>query len=186
MTGQPYQLFIVCGPSGGGKTTVIKILRQLRPDLQVGVTYTTRPDRQEGAEDKEMRYVSAEEFKKLIDQGALIEYASFAQHWYGTAKQPLEEALHRGPVMLNLELIGAKQVKQLYPQAVTIFLHPGSLAVLEARLKTRPDYNPAAAAQRLQRAQQDWQEINWFDQQIVNPLGHPEQAAQALADLIRP
>lgn len=160
------------------------MLRQLRPNLQVGVTYTTRPDRQEGSEDKDMRHVSAEQFKKLMDEGELIEYASFADNWYGTAKQPLEEALQRGPVILNLELAGTKQVKQLYPQAITIFLHPGSLAVLEKRLKARPDYNPKIAAGRLRRAQEDWQAIGWFDWQIINHQGHPEQAAQAIAELI--
>lgn len=179
-----YPLLIVCGPSGCGKTTVIKLLRELRPDVQVGVTYTTRPDRQEGNEDKDMRHISVEDFKKLIKEGGLIEYATFANNWYGTAKQPLEDALQKGPVILNLELDGTKQVKQLYPQAITIFLHPGSLSILEERLKARQDYNPTSTAQRLQRAQQDWQSINWFDKQIINPPGHPEQAAQAIAKLL--
>lgn len=179
-----HELILLCAPSGAGKTTVVKLLRQLKPDLGIGVTYTTRPPRHEITEDKDMRYVSDEEFKKLIADNLLIEHAEFAGHWYGTARQPLEQALQSESVLLNLELDGTMQVKKLYPEAITIFLHPGSIEILEERLKKREDYNPQETSQRLERARADWQHISWFEHQVINRDGHPELAAQEIAELI--
>ena len=178
-----YPLLLLCGPSGAGKTTVVKLLRQLRPDLKVGVTYTTRPPRPE-REDKDMCNVSLDEFQHLLDTDALVEHAEFAGHLYGTTRAELEARRERGSVLLNLELVGCKQVKERYPDAITIFLAPSSLEVLKKRIRERGDYDENDIAQRLARASADWSQAGWFDHQIINPDGHPEVAAHALATFL--
>lgn len=179
----PYPLILLCGPSGAGKTTVVKLLRQMRPEIRVGVTYTTRsarPDR----EDKDMRNVTAEEFQGLLSSGALAEHAEFAGHLYGTSRADLDAALERGPVLLNLEIEGCRQVKAAYPDAAAIFLAPESTDVLESRLRSRADYDEADVARRLARAKADWAQAGWFDYQVENPEGHPEAAAADLAAIL--
>ncbi len=178
-----FPLLLLCGPSGAGKTTVVKLLRQIRPEIQVGVTYTTRPPRPD-REDKDMRNVSAEEFQQLVASDALVEHAEFAGHLYGTARTDLDAALERGPVLLNLEIEGCRQVKAAYPDAATVFLSPASLEVLEARLRTRADYDAADVARRLARAGADWAQAAWFDHRVENPEGSPETAAAGLAAIL--
>lgn len=178
-----YPLLLLCGPSGAGKTTVVRILRQLRPQLQVGVTFTTRPPRPE-REDKDMRHVSAEEFGQLVGSGQLVEHAEFAGHSYGTSRPDLDRALRSGPVLLNLEIEGCRQVKAAYPEAQTVFLAPESPEVLAERLAQREDYDAADVARRLERARVDWAQANWFQHHVLNPRGRPEAAAQALADIL--
>jgi guanylate kinase len=180
----PYPLLLLCGPSGVGKTTVVKLLRQLRPDLKVGVTYTTRPARPE-REDKDMRNISQDEFQRLLTADALVEHVEFAGHLYGTARAELETSREHGPVLLNLELVGCRQVKEKYPDAITIFLAPSSLEVLEKRIRERGDYDENDIVKRLARASADWSQAAWFEHQIVNPDGHPEVAAQALVACLR-
>jgi guanylate kinase len=151
--------------------------------MQIGVTYTTRPARPE-REDKDMRNVSQDEFQKLVANGALVEHAQFASHWYGTAKAELDAARELGPVLLNLELDGCRQVKALYPDATTVFLAPSSIAVLEERIRSRGDYSQSDIDQRLARAQADWGQSTWFEQQVTNPDGHPELAASELSHIL--
>jgi guanylate kinase len=178
-----FPLLLLCGPSGAGKTTVVKLLRQLRPEILVGVTYTTRPARPD-REDKDMRNVTTYDFHQLIASGALVEHAEFAGHLYGTAKAELDAALERGPVLLNLEIDGCRQVKASYPEATTIFLAPESVDVLESRLRSRADYDEADVARRLARARADLAQAGWFEHRVVNPEGQPEAAAAALAAIL--
>lgn len=166
MTGN---LVVVTGPSGVGKGTLLRSLLQRNPDLYFSVSATTRPPRPGEVEGQNYYFVNRPQFEAMIANGELLEWAEFAGNLYGTPRLPLEDQIHQGRlVLLEIELKGARQVRQTYPLAQQIFILPPSVAELERRIRSRGQDSEAAIARRLARAHAELQAASEFDVQIVN------------------
>jgi len=179
----PARLTVLSGPSGVGKGTVVAKVRQLHPHIWVSVSCTTRRPRPGESEGVEYRFVSRERFEQLAAAGELLEWAEFAGNFYGTPRGPVLERLAAGvPTLLEIELQGARQVREAMPEAQFVFLAPPSFDELGRRLGGRGTEDPATIATRLQRARVEMAAADEFDQVVVN--GDVEAAASELVRLI--
>ncbi|HUU61987.1 MAG TPA: guanylate kinase [Acidimicrobiia bacterium] len=160
---------MVSGPSGAGKTSVVAGLADRMP-FCFSVSLTTRPARPGEVDGVAYRFVDRERFLAARDAGELIEWAEYSGHLYGTPRAPVQEALAAGrDVLLDIEVLGAEQVKAAHPEAVMVFIEPPSLEALEARLRGRGDTGEEQVARRLQVAR--WQmnrARGLFDHFVVN------------------
>lgn len=131
-------VFIISAPSGSGKTTLTNELLTWTPDLQFSISYTTRPPRGSEVNGREYFFVSREEFESMVRQDEFLEWANVFGYYYGTARRFLQEAKQRGKdLVLDIDVQGARQVKEKMPEAVSIFILPPSRQVLERRLRNR-------------------------------------------------
>ncbi|MBU6230415.1 MAG: guanylate kinase [Cyanobacteria bacterium REEB459] len=163
------RLIVFTGPSGVGKGTLLHALCDRYPRLHMSVSATTRCPRSGEIAGKDYSFVSRAEFEALIAQGELLEWAEFAGNYYGTPRGPLLEKIATGQwVILEIELQGARQVRQSFPAALQVFLLPPSLAELEHRIRQRGQDSEAAISRRLARAQDEIAAASEFDVQIVN------------------
>lgn len=163
------QLVVISGPSGVGKGTLIKRLRKEHPELQLSISATTRQPRSNEVDGEHYYFVSKEAFQEMVIRGELLEWAEFAGNCYGTPKAPIEEAIAQGKrVILEIELQGARQVRETLPAAKQIFIAPPSEQALEDRIRSRGQENEAAISKRLQQAQVELAAAEEFDIQIVN------------------
>jgi guanylate kinase len=177
------RLSVLSGPSGVGKGTVVAKVRSLYPHIWVSVSCTTRAPRPGETDGVEYRFVTREEFDKLTETGQLLEHAEYAGNRYGTPRAPLDERLARGEAtLLEIELQGARQVRQAMPDAFLVFLAPPSWPELERRLTGRGTEEPAEMATRLAQARIELAAESEFDAVVVND--DVERAAAELVDLI--
>lgn len=177
------QLIVLSGPSGVGKGTLLKQLRQRHPKLQVSVSVTTRKPRPGEVDGQHYCFVSSERFAQMVEQGELLEWAEFAGNCYGTPKAPIERAIAQGqPIILEIELLGARQIRQSFPNAKQIFVLPPSPEALEDRIRSRGQDAEAAIARRLRRARVELAAADEFDFKIVN--GDLERAIAELESAI--
>ena len=169
MERQKPRLTVLSGPSGVGKGTLVKALRKNHPQLWLSVSATTREARLGEVEAIDYFFKSNDEFKQLVACGGLLEWAQFAGNSYGTPRQPVEQQLAAGaPVLLEIELEGARQVRKTFPEAFQIFLKPPSMAELEARIRGRGTELEAAIQKRLKRAEEELKAELEFDAVVVN------------------
>jgi guanylate kinase len=166
------RLFVLSGPSGVGKSTVLGQVRSQLPDLWYSVSATTRAIRPGEVDGVNYHYVTEERFRDLIATGRLLEHAHFAGNWYGTPRDPVEERLAAGEdVLLEIEVQGARQVRRapgIGPQAVLIFLAPPSVDELIRRLVGRGTEDPATIEARLAAARDELAAESEFDHTVVN------------------
>ena len=168
-TARAGQLFVLSGPSGVGKGTLIKRLRQQHPELQLSISATTRQPRTGEVDGEHYYFVSSEQFQKMVRRGELLEWAQFAGNYYGTPKAPIEAAIALGrKVILEIELQGARQVRESFPAAKQIFIAPPNEAALEERIRNRGQETEAAIAKRLQQAKVELAAAHEFDIKVVN------------------
>ncbi|MFQ4138258.1 guanylate kinase [Nodosilinea sp. PGN35] len=163
------RLIVFTGPSGVGKGTLLQALRHRYPALKLSVSATTRSPRPGEVNGQDYYFVSRDEFHAMVEQGELLEWAEFAGNLYGTPKTPVLREIEAGQwVILEIELAGARQVRETFPNALQLFVLPPSLEELESRIRLRGKDADDAIARRLQRALVEIDAASEFDEQIVN------------------
>ena len=165
------KLIVVSAPSGGGKTSLIKALLEDfdEVDILLGISFTTRKPRSKEKNGQSYYFISKEEFQKKIDKGDFLESAEVFGNYYGTSKEWVSNKLSKGhDVMLELDWLGALQVKKSYPEAITVFVLPPSINELEVRLKKRRQDSKETISKRISFAKQEIQKSNKFDILILN------------------
>jgi guanylate kinase len=161
--------FVVSAPSGTGKTTVCKALVAGDPNLRFSISHTTRAPRNGERDGADYHFVDRARFAELLAQGAFLEHAEYAGNLYGTSYQALEAPLAAGhDLLLEIEVQGARQVRERRPDARLVFLVPPSTAALEQRLAGRGSDSPAAVKARLDLAKRELAARDLFDYEIVN------------------
>ncbi len=177
------RLTVLTGPSGVGKGTLVSRLLQRHPRLWLSVSATTRSPREGEKEGTHYFFHSRERFDALVAEGGLLEWAEFAGNCYGTPRAPVQDRLQAGsPVLLEIELEGARQVRRSFPDAVQIFLAPPSFEVLEQRIRGRGTDAEQAIRRRLERAKDELAARDEFDAVVVND--DLEQALEELEQLM--
>lgn len=163
------RLIVLSGPSGVGKSTVVRALRVRHPDMFLSVSVTTRFPRPGETDGVHYRFVSRERFAELVAQGELLEWATFDGNLYGTPRQPVLDHLAEGrPVLLEIDLQGARQVRQAVPGAQLVFLAPPSWDELVRRLTGRRTESPEVIERRLATAREELAAEPEFDLTLVN------------------
>lgn len=177
------RLAVVAGPSGVGKSTVVRRIVELDPMVVLAVSATTRPMRDGEVDGVDYRFMTFEEFESTKASGGFLESANFAGNWYGTIRADVESTLSLGAtVLLEIELQGVRQIKKSAPDALTIFLAPPSWEVLEARLSNRGTDDQSAVKRRLEVAKTELAAKDEFDETVVNE--DVDGAARAILSLI--
>lgn len=163
------QLIVFTGPSGVGKGTLLRALCQRHPALKISISVTTRAPRVGEIEGQHYYFVDRPKFDQMVADGDLLEWAEFAGNCYGTPRTAVERLINQGQlVILEIELQGARQVRQNCPEARTIFILPPSFEELERRLRDRASDSEAAISRRLDIAQSEITAATEFDIQIIN------------------
>ena len=179
------RLFVVTGPSGAGKGTLIRKLVAARPDLAVAVSATTR-SRRPGEEDgRDYHFLSDEEFERRVEAGEFLEHVDYVSgHRYGTLRAEVDGILAAGKsVVLELETHGAKEVQASLPDAVTIFIEAPSFAELERRLRDRATESAGEIGERLELARRQAEEAGDFDHVVTNDdVGRAVEELGAIVD----
>ncbi|MBI3344221.1 MAG: guanylate kinase [Gammaproteobacteria bacterium] len=162
-------LYIIAAPSGGGKSSLVKALLESTANLQVSVSYTTRPMRPREQEGVDYHFVDQARFDALRDSGVFLEHAEVFGHCYGTSRAWVMERLQQGTdVLLEIDWQGKHQIAQSFPEAVSIFVLPPSRAVLEQRLRARGQDGDEVIARRMQAATNEISHWNEFDYLVLN------------------
>ncbi|MDT9190387.1 MAG: guanylate kinase [Limnospira sp. PMC 894.15] len=173
------QLIVITGPSGVGKGTIIRSLLQKYPQLHLSVSVTTRSPRPGEVHGKDYFFVTRDRFQQMVQQQELLEWAEFAGNFYGTPRLAVQDKIQQGEnVLLEIELEGARQISQTFPQALRIFILPPSLQELENRLRNRATDSQEAIARRIQRAQTEIAAAGEFHHTLIN-----DNLDRALAEL---
>jgi guanylate kinase len=172
-------LFVLAAPSGAGKTTLVHALVKRNPELKFSISYTTRKRRATEEHGRDYLFVSADEFRKLQDNGELLESALVFDNHYGTSRSQVDDHLASGrSVVLEIDWQGAQQVRAAMPQAVSVFILPPSVTELERRLRDRKTDSDEVIERRLRDALGDMSHWREFDFAIIN-----DDLEQAVADL---
>ncbi|MFW6122846.1 MAG: guanylate kinase [Thermodesulfobacteriota bacterium] len=178
------EIYIVSAPSGAGKTTLLKRLLAADPGLRFSISYTTRPPRTQETHGREYFFVTQEEFLRLREQGALLEWVEQFGHFYGTSRDYVAQSLVEGyGIVFDLDVRGAKALKKKFPYATFIFILPPSLEILEQRLEDRGELSPEELARRLEQGRGEVGEAHWYDYLVVNE--HLDEALAELQAVIR-
>ena len=166
MTGQ---LIVISGPSGVGKSTVVKQIMQRLSNLRFSVSATTRPIRPGETDGVNYYFVSKDRFLQMIENGELLEYTNYVGNYYGTPEKPLDDTLHSGSdILLDIEVEGALNVKKRRPDAILIFVGAPSFVELRRRLESRGDTASDLIEKRLERAKWEYSMAENYDYLVIN------------------
>jgi guanylate kinase len=162
-------VYIISAPSGSGKSTLVTELLTLVPDLDFSISYTTRPPRGSEQDGKQYFFISRNEFERMIDRDEFLEYADVFGNYYGTARRFLQEAEQKGhDLLLDIDVQGAKQIKQKLPEAISIFVLPPDRKTLEWRLRKRSEDAEAVIQRRLVTASREIENYDKYNYILVN------------------
>lgn len=163
-------LFVMSGPSGTGKGTICeKLLENENNDVFLSVSSTTREIRKGEVDGVTYNYTTVEKFKEMIDEGEMLEYAIYSGNYYGTPKKTVEDMLSSGKnVLLEIEPQGALKIKEIFPEAVLMFIVPPSIAVLKQRLEDRGRETPEQIVERLEAAKWEFEQSPKYNYIFVN------------------
>ena len=176
-------VFVITGPSGVGKGTLIRGLMERLPQLELSVSATTRAPRPGERDGADYHFLSAEEFERRVQAGDFVEHADYAGRRYGTLRSELEGRVTQGiPVVLEIEVQGARQVRAAMPEAVQVFIAPPSLEALRTRLIGRGTDASAEVERRLGVAEQELAARDEFAHVVVND--RLDDALDALASIV--
>lgn len=174
-------LFVLSAPSGTGKDTVITALKQQGLNFYVVPSMTTRTPRPGESEGNPYHFVNQEIFEGMVNRGELLEYANVHGNWYGQPRKLIRDNLAAGrDVLLKIDVKGAATIKSKVPDAIFIFLIPGSLEELTQRLTDRQTETEEEVQRRLTDAQKELAEQHWYDYLVQNRDGHLEEAVDCL------
>ncbi len=177
--GYKANLFVIAAPSGAGKTTLVHELRQRIDNIDISISYTTRPKRPREKEGESYFFVDMPTFEQMKQAGAFLEHAVIYDHYYGTARDWIYAQLQVGrDVLLEIDWQGARQIRQLFPPALLVFILPPSGQVLYERLVQRRQDDADVIAYRLSRAREEIAHYTEFDYLVVN-----DRFDQAIVDL---
>jgi len=178
------QVFIISAPSGSGKSTLVRSLLEHEPGLIFSVSYTTRAPRGQEQEGREYHFVSREEFERMIAAGQFIEWARVFDHYYGTHRRYVDQGAAEGrDVLLDIDVQGARQLKEKIPGAVSIFILAPSREELEKRLRARGDTGDDVIRRRLAEAAREIRNFEQYDYVLVND--DLQAAAERLLWIVR-
>ena len=163
------KLIIVTGPSGVGKGTVVKELLSKDKNIWLSISATTRDPRNGEKEGENYYFLNQKKFKEMIEQNLFLEWAQFAGNFYGTPLSSVNEKIKNGfTVLLEIEVVGAKQIKEKFPNSLSIFLLPPDSVELERRIRNRGTEGEEAIKKRLLRSNYEISESNQFDFKLTN------------------
>jgi guanylate kinase len=172
-------VFVVSGPSGAGKSTLLRRVLEADPDVRFSVSHTTRAPRNGEVEGRDYHFVSREAFRRMVDAGEFLEWAEYNENLYGTSRAAVEGPTGAGlDLILEVEVQGARQLRERLPGAVFVFILPPSLEVLERRLRARGSEDGAVIRKRLERAREELRQVQMYQYVVRN-----DQLDRAVADL---
>lgn len=178
-------LIVISGPSGVGKTAVVRWMKEKQIPLHYIITATSREPRMDECHGRDYYFYSKTEFKEKIDRGDFIEHAWVYSQYKGIPRSQLEEAFQSGKdAIISLDVQGARTIRKLYPEALLIFLVPATKEEWLARLQERRSETPENLKIRLDTATQEMGDLPWFDYIVVNPQDHLEKAAGDILSII--
>jgi guanylate kinase len=178
------RVFVITGPSGVGKGTLIRSLRERMPELELSVSATTRRPRPGEEDGVDYHFLGDDEFQRRVDAGDFVEHATYSGRRYGTLRSELERRLRAGhPVVLEIEVQGARQVRETLPEALQVFIAPPSREALRARLVGRGTDDAEQVAARLRTADAELEAQDEFPHVVVND--RLEDAVAELTAIVR-
>lgn len=178
-------LFVLSAPSGTGKDTVISALKQQGMNFYVVPSVTTRSPRPGESEGNPYHFVDRETFERMVSQGELLEYANVHGNWYGQPRKLIRENLSAGrDVLLKIDVKGAATIRKKVPNAIFIFLIPGSLEELTHRLTDRQTETEEELQRRLADARKELAEQHWYDYLVTNRDAHLQEAVDCLRAIV--
>ena len=177
-------VFIISAPSGSGKSTLVEGLLRSVPQLRFSVSYTTRPPRGNEQEGQNYHYVTREQFEDCAARDEFLEYAQVFGHYYGTHRGVLDRARAEGAdLVLDIDVQGARQLKERIPDAVSIFILAPSRGILEQRLRDRSEDPPDVIQRRLREAAEEIRNYTTYDYVVVNQ--EVSQSVETLVSIVK-
>lgn len=177
-------LIVISAPSGTGKTSIVSSLLQIDPDIHLSVSYTTRSPRQNETDGRDYFFVDRARFQEMSKQGDFLESAEVYGNYYGTSRRWIEDEMAAGKeVLLEIDCQGALQVRELYPQALSIFILPPSLEVLKHRLEQRGMDEDKVIERRLSAAREEVSHLHKYDYLVINQ--DLQETVQQIACIVR-
>ena len=175
---------MITGPSGVGKGTLIRELRSRVPELELSISATTRSPRVGEEDGADYHFLERQDFDRRIGEGDFLEWAEYSGNRYGTLRSEVEERTARGaPVVLEIEVQGARQVRETMPEAVRIFIEPPTAETLRKRLEGRGTDDPEVIEKRLEEARKELRAKDEFSHRVTND--DVDRAANELAGIVR-
>jgi guanylate kinase len=178
-------LFIISGPAGSGKGTIVSRVRELAP-FDFSVSATTRNPRPGEVDGVHYHFLTKEQFEEKIASGEMQEHAKYSENYYGTPKAPVDKALDEGKnIILEIEVQGALQVKEKMPEAIMIFIMPPNYETLLARIRGRGTETEEVIQKRMKQSHFEIENFHKYDYVVVNQTNGIEKAAENILDIMK-